>query len=131
MFSTRPTTTPALFTAARGLRPTDPINRSSSTNATKTKSAVVPARSTDSYLGVGVPGTVMGFATALEKYGTMKLKDVIAPTIALAREGYVLQQGDVNILNDSVDDFAKHPNVAAIFLNKGKPFVAGERLQAL
>ena len=89
---------------------------------------VVPARSTDSYLGVGVPGTVMGFATALEKYGTMKLKDVLAPAIALARDGYVLEQGDVNILNGSIDDFAKYPNVAAIFLNKGKPYVAGERL---
>jgi gamma-glutamyltranspeptidase/glutathione hydrolase len=89
---------------------------------------VVSNRSTDSYLGVGVPGTVMGLNTALAKYGTMPLQKVIAPAIKLARDGYVLQQGDVNILNDSVDDFAKHPNVAAIFLNHGKPFVAGERL---
>lgn len=89
---------------------------------------VVSNRSTDSYLGVGVPGSVMGLDTALEKYGTMKLKDVIAPAIELARDGYVLEKGDVNILNDSVDDFAKHPNVAAIFLNRDKPFVAGERL---
>ena len=89
---------------------------------------VVPNRSTDSYLGVGVPGTVMGLDTALAKYGTMSLKEVMAPAIRLAREGYVLLQGDVNILNDSVDDFASHPNVAAIFLNRGKPYVAGQRL---
>ncbi|HEV2268577.1 MAG TPA: gamma-glutamyltransferase [Steroidobacteraceae bacterium] len=89
---------------------------------------VVPNRSTDSYLGAGVPGTVMGLDTALAKYGTMSLREVIAPAIELAREGYVLQQGDVNILDDSVDDFAGHPNVAAIFLNHGKPFVAGQRL---
>ena len=89
---------------------------------------VVPNRSTDSYLGVGVPGTVMGLDTALAKYGTMPLKEVMAPAIELAREGYVLQQGDVSILDDSVDDFAKHPNVAAIFLNRGKPYVAGQRL---
>ena len=89
---------------------------------------VVPNRSTDSYLGVGVPGTVMGLDTALAKYGTMPLKQVLAPAIKLARDGYVLQQGDVNILNDSTDDFARHPNVAAIFLNHGKPFVAGQRL---
>ena len=89
---------------------------------------VVPNRSTDSYLGVGVPGTVMGLNEALAKYGTLPLKQVIAPAIKLAREGYVLEQGDVNILNDSVDDFAKHPNVAAIFLHQGKPFVAGQRL---
>lgn len=89
---------------------------------------VVDGLSTDTYLGVGVPGTVMGLNTALKKYGTMSVKQVIAPAIKLAREGYVLQQGDVNILNDSVKDFAKYPNVAAIFLNQGKPFVAGERL---
>ncbi|MHB8815772.1 MAG: gamma-glutamyltransferase, partial [Steroidobacteraceae bacterium] len=89
---------------------------------------VVPNRSTDSYLGVGVPGTVMGLDTALAKYGTMSLQEVMAPAIELAREGYVLQQGDVNILNDSVDDFARHRNVAAIFLNQGKPFVTGQRL---
>ena len=89
---------------------------------------VVPNRSTDSYLGVGVPGTVMGLDTALAKYGTMSLQQVMAPAIELARAGYVLQQGDVNILNDSVEDFARHPNVAAIFLNRGKPYVAGQRL---
>ena len=89
---------------------------------------VVPNRSTDSYLGVGVPGTVMGLDTALAKYGTMSLRRVLAPAIKLARDGYVLQQGDVDILNDSTGDFAVHPNVAAIFLNHGRPFVAGQRL---
>ena len=89
---------------------------------------VVPNRSTDSYLGVGVPGTVMGLDTALAKYGTMSLKQVMAPAIKLARDGYVLEQGDVDILNDSTEDFARHPNVAAIFLNHGRPYVAGQRL---
>ena len=89
---------------------------------------VVEGRSTDTYLGVGVPGTVMGLNTALEKYGTMSLKQVLAPAIKLARDGFVLTQGDVDIMNGSVEDFAKYPNVAAIFLNDGKPWVAGERL---
>ncbi|MET4570954.1 gamma-glutamyltransferase [Rhodanobacter soli] len=89
---------------------------------------VVEGRSTDSYLGVGVPGTVMGFATALKAYGTMSLQQLIAPAIKLARDGYVLQQGDVDSLDSSTDDFAKHANVAAIFLNHGKPFKVGERL---
>ena len=89
---------------------------------------VVPSRSYDSYLGVGVPGTVMGMNTALVKYGTMSLKQVMTPAIGLARDGYVLQQGDVEILGDGVKDFARHPNVAAIFLNQGKPYAAGQRL---
>ncbi|HEX5459671.1 MAG TPA: gamma-glutamyltransferase [Steroidobacteraceae bacterium] len=89
---------------------------------------VVPNRSTDSYLGVGVPGTVMGLDAALAKYGTMSLKQVMAPAIKLARDGYVLEQGDIDILDDSTEDFARHPNVAAIFLDHGRPYVAGQRL---
>ena len=89
---------------------------------------VVSSRSTDSYLGVGVPGTVMGLDAALAKYGTMSLQQVMAPAIKLARYGYVLQPGDVDILDDSASDFAEHPNVAAIFLSQGKPYVAGQRL---
>jgi gamma-glutamyltranspeptidase/glutathione hydrolase len=90
---------------------------------------VVPGLSTKSYLAVGVPGTVLGLDTALRKYGTMSREQVMAPAIRLAREGYVLEQGDVNILDTRVKDFARHKNVAAIFLNHGKPYVAGQRLR--
>jgi gamma-glutamyltranspeptidase/glutathione hydrolase len=89
---------------------------------------VVEGRSTGTWLGVGTPGTVMGLNEALKRYGTMKLADVIAPAIRLADEGYVLQPGDVSILHSNTDDFAKEPNVAAIFLNNGRPYQAGERL---
>ena len=90
---------------------------------------VIPGRSTNTYLGVGVPGTVLGLATALKKYGTRPLGKVIAPAIRLASDGFVLEQGDVNVLDQRVKDFAKYPNVAATFLNQGKPYVAGDRLR--
>ena len=90
---------------------------------------IVPGRSTKTYLSVGVPGTVMGLDAALHKYGTMTRQQVMAPAIRLARGGYVLEQGDVNVLNTHVKEFAKHLNVAAIFLNHGKPYVAGQRLR--
>ena len=90
---------------------------------------VIPGKSTKTYLGVGVPGTVLGLDTALRKYGTMSRAEVMAPAIRLAREGYVLDQGDVNILDTRVKDFARYPNVAAIFLDHGEPYVAGQRLR--
>ena len=93
------------------------------------KGQVVPGLSTRTYLAVGVPGTVLGLDTALRKYGTMSRQKVMAPAIRLARDGYVLEQGDVNILDTRLKDFARHRNVAAIFLNHGKPYVAGERLR--
>jgi gamma-glutamyltranspeptidase/glutathione hydrolase len=37
---------------------------------------------------VAVPGSVAGLALALERYGTMTLRDVLAPAIALARDGF-------------------------------------------
>lgn len=92
------------------------------------KGNVVKGLSTDTYLGVGTPGTVMGLDTALQKYGTMPLAKVMAPAIALAEKGFVLTEGDVNIMDRRVKDFAKSPNVASIFLNRGQPWRAGERL---
>ena len=93
------------------------------------KGEVVPGLSTKSFLSVGVPGTVMGLNAALKRYGTMPLARVMAPAIKLARDGYVLEQGDVNVFDTHVKQFARHPNVAAIFLNHGKPYIAGERLR--
>ncbi len=90
---------------------------------------VVKGRSTRTWLGVGVPGTVMGFDAALAKYGSMSLAQVIAPAIKLARDGYKLEPGDVHILGTSTDAFRRHPNVAAVFLDHGKPWKAGQVLK--
>ena len=90
---------------------------------------VIHGKSTGTWLGVGVPGTVMGLDAALKKYGTMSLHQVLAPAIKLARDGFVLQQGDINILHSRTKTFEKHPNVAAIFLNHGKPWQVGDRLK--
>lgn len=89
---------------------------------------VVPNLSLEGYLAVGVPGTVLGMEAALKTYGTMSRDKVMAPAIKLAREGFVLQQGDVDILETSTKAFAARPNVAAIFLKDGKPFQAGDTL---
>ena len=49
-----------------------------------------PAKSRDSALGIGVPGTVAGLTLALDKYGSGKfsLADLLQPAIALARDGF-------------------------------------------
>ncbi|HET7570879.1 MAG TPA: gamma-glutamyltransferase [Gammaproteobacteria bacterium] len=89
---------------------------------------VVEGRSTDTYLGVGVPGTVMGLDTALKTYGTMSLEQVMQPAIELARNGFVLQGGDARILNRRLEALNKYPHSAAIFGHQGKPWKAGDRL---
>lgn len=89
---------------------------------------VVPGLSTKSHLAVGVPGTVSGLELALSRYGTMKRADLIAPAIRHAEEGFRLEQGDVDLMRVANDDFRKDPATAAIFLNNGQPFEAGQTL---
>lgn len=43
-------------------------------------------------LGVGVPGTLLGAAHALENYGTLSLADALAPAITLAEEGFAINE---------------------------------------
>ena len=89
---------------------------------------VIPGLSLRGYKAVGVPGSVMGFEKMLTEYGTMSRAQVMAPAIKLADEGYILQDGDVRVLGFATEAFSKEPNVAAIFLNNGQPWKAGDRL---
>src|ERR1039458_8604967 len=52
-----------------------------------------PAKSRDSALSIGVPGTVAGLALAHQKYGSGKLPlaDLIAPAIRLAQQGFPVE----------------------------------------
>ncbi|MQV35892.1 gamma-glutamyltransferase [Sinorhizobium meliloti] len=59
---------------------------------------------------------------------TMYLDDK-DPAIELAREGFVLQQGDIESFDGETERLARDPAAAAIFLKPdGKPFAAGDRL---
>ncbi|MEJ1126462.1 gamma-glutamyltransferase [Variovorax sp. CCNWLW225] len=89
---------------------------------------VIKGLSTNGHLAVGVPGTVSGMEYAREKYGTMKRADLIAPSIQLADQGFALEQGDIDMLRTSTNDFKKDPVSGAIFLNKGEPFAVGQKL---
>lgn len=90
---------------------------------------VVPNLSTKGHLAVGVPGTVSGMELALSKYGTMKRAAVIAPAIKYAEDGFVLDQGDVDMLDTATAAFKKDAaDSGAIFLNKGEPFRVGQKL---
>ena len=88
---------------------------------------VVKGLSTYGHLAVAVPGTVSGLETALAKYGTMKRAALLAPAINYAQNGFVLDQGDIDMLMTATDAFKKDPASAVIFLNKGEPFKAGQK----
>jgi gamma-glutamyltranspeptidase / glutathione hydrolase len=85
--------------------------------------------STKGYLAVAVPGTVKGLDLALSEYGTMSRAQVMKKAIALAESGFIVQPGDVRILERGTKQFQSQPNVAAMFLKNGKtPYQNGDRL---
>ena len=75
------------------------------------------AKSRDSALSIGVPGTVAGLALALEKYGSGKftLADLLKPAIDLARDGFVIADDMADTLPGIQRRLAHWPASARIF----------------
>src|SRR5437762_12862223 len=89
---------------------------------------VIKGASTKGHLAVGVPGSVAGLEYAREKYGTRSRGTLMAPAIGFAERGFVLDDGDIALFATATDDFRDDPATAAIFLNHGQPYKAGDRL---
>src|SRR5262245_52617575 len=68
---------------------------------------------------VAVPGSVAGLALALERWGTMELRDVLQPAITLAEEGFVPDW--YVALNTAVmsQELAAFPETAQTYLRAG------------
>ena len=90
-----------------------------------------PQKSRESALGIGVPGTVAGLALAAEKYGSGKftLAQLIAPAIALARDGVPIAGDMADVLPLDLPRLARWPSSAKIFLKAdGTALAEGDRL---
>ena len=81
------------------------------------------------YLAVGVPGTVLGLDSAQRKYGKLSRVQVMKPAIRLAREGFILNRGDTDILDTTIQHIKNDPEAARLFLRRdGSPLQPGDRL---
>jgi gamma-glutamyltranspeptidase/glutathione hydrolase len=79
------------------------------------------------YRAVAVPGTVMGLDRAAAEYGRLSRAALIAPAIALARNGFALSHADAELLDGK--RFAKDPVAAGIFLRPDRSRLEpGDRL---
>jgi len=91
--------------------------------------SVVKGLSTRGHLAVAVPGSVAGLEAALAAYGSLPRARLIAPAIRHAEQGFVLEQGDVDMLRTATADFRQDAASAAIFLKPdGQPYAAGDTL---
>ena len=82
----------------------------------------------DSLVGhraAGVPGSVAGLFELHKKHGKKPWKDVVAPAIALARDGFSIDQVLAGSIARRKDALAKFPETAAIWLPGGTPLAAG------
>jgi gamma-glutamyltranspeptidase / glutathione hydrolase len=89
------------------------------------------AKSRDSALGIGVPGTVAGLAAALDKYGSgnFTLADLVKPGIALATDGTEITDDSADTLPDWHKRLARWPASAKIFSRAdGTSLREGDRL---
>jgi gamma-glutamyltranspeptidase/glutathione hydrolase len=90
-----------------------------------------PDKSRNSALAVGVPGTVDGLAMAEQKYGSGRftLADLIAPAIALARDGIAVSDVTIDTGAGPLGRLSRWPASARIFLNSdGTPLRLGDKL---
>ena len=89
---------------------------------------VVRDRSRLTHLAAGVPGTVAGLALALERYGTISLKQALAPAIRLAREGFIVPQRFTEGLEQARERLERWPATLATFYRAdGSAWQPGER----
>jgi gamma-glutamyltranspeptidase/glutathione hydrolase len=83
-----------------------------------------------SHRAVGVPGTVRGLALAHTRFGKLPWREVIAPAVKLAEEGFILDDtmaGSLNYLVNSASDF---PETMRVFGKNGKAdWNAGDRFK--
>ena len=88
---------------------------------------VIDRLSTFGHLASGVPGTVDGMITALEKYGTLPLDVVMEPAIRLARDGFRLSWREAGTLTRNRNRFSEFEGTKMYFTKAdGEDFVEGE-----
>ncbi len=80
-------------------------------------------------MSVGVPGTVRGWHEALDRYGSMSFKQVLAPAIDVATRGFQVSDNFSHLVQGNEAKFALFPATAALYLKDGKAIPAGATLR--
>lgn len=90
---------------------------------------LVPERSLETGLGVGVPGSPRGLWEFQRKLGRLSFARVAAPALALAKEGFVVNRWLAEELRDERDKLARHPGARALFFAGEEPLAEGAILR--
>ncbi len=77
---------------------------------------------------VAVPGSLKAWCETLQRFGTMSLADVMQPAIRHAARGYAATPYLHECITDAAEEMRKDKPISAIYLPKGTPLKAGERV---
>ncbi len=80
-------------------------------------------------LAVGVPSALLAWCTALERYGTMTLADVMVPALRLAERGFTVTPYLTDAITDGAEDLRHCPDLSALLLPGGEPRQPGTRFR--
>lgn len=85
---------------------------------------VIEGASEYGYKAIGVPGSVAGMVYAEKRFGKLTLKQVMAPAIKLARDGFALSWGEARDLHDA--HLANYLESRRVFQRNGDYYKPGE-----
>jgi gamma-glutamyltranspeptidase/glutathione hydrolase len=80
-------------------------------------------------LAFAVPGALAGWCTALARFGTAPLEDVMAPAIRLAERGFTVTPYLSDCVTDTLAELAHDPDLATTFIHDGAAIPPGTRLK--
>ena len=78
---------------------------------------------------VGVPGTVRGWHEALERYGSMRFAQVLAPAIAVADKGFRVDANFSGLVGQNEGKFRQFAPTSELYLHGGKALPQGALLR--
>jgi gamma-glutamyltranspeptidase / glutathione hydrolase len=84
-------------------------------------------RSITGQLAAGVPGSVAGLWEAHERFGSRPWSELVAPAIALAEQGFIVDSDFSVAIHDDSARLSHFPGSAALFLPNGRVPRAGDR----
>ncbi len=85
----------------------------------------LPHKSRLGHLAAGVPGSPAGLLRAHERFGRLPLREVMAPAVRLARDGYRLSGEQAGLLNYFRDQLAAFP-ASKRYFTRAAPFAEGD-----
>jgi gamma-glutamyltranspeptidase / glutathione hydrolase len=87
-------------------------------------------KGTTPVLMVGIPGTVRGLHFAHSKYGKLPWKQLVEPSVKLAKDGFVVNASLARGLNNILKTSAKFPELLRVYgkNNAKDPWNAGDKL---